>query len=184
MWGLRIGFVASMLTLLAGCQSAPSDPREQRGVLPASGTVLKLHQDLTVPAGTQRVFIQYGTVTAGSDLNQPYPYCKFELFGSVEDLEAPRTILADEFVVNAAYRRRESVVGLDVPRLAFSIFMNADGRSEHTLALRMDIASPRQPHVDTFVCAVWGESDIFNYPSPAEIENTLGGVATLMAPDA
>ena len=32
MWGLRIGFVASMLTLLAGCQSAPSDPREQRGV--------------------------------------------------------------------------------------------------------------------------------------------------------
>ncbi len=184
MSGVRTGFVVSLLALLAGCQSPPSDPRGLWGALPASGTLLKLHQELTVPAGMQRVFIQYGTVTAGSDLNQPYPYCKFELFGPAEDLAAPRTILADEFVVSAAYRRRESAVGLDVPRLAFSIFMNADARSEHTPALRMEIASPRQPHVDTFVCAVWGDSDIFNYPSPAEIENTLGGVATLMAPDA
>ena len=177
---LRMATVAGLLCLLSACASTGSG--EGWGSLPPAGTRLTLNQDVVVPAGASRVFIQYGNVVPHRALNQPFPYCKFQLNRSRDELGRPHTIVADEFVIEKVYRRVDRHTA-GVPRqVAAAPLIRGGDRSAETLAVTMEIVSPRQPEVDRFVCAAWAEPDIFNFPSVAEIRRTLGDIITLTAP--
>ncbi len=177
---VRMATAVGLLCLLSACASTGSG--EGWGSLPPVGTRLTLNQDVVVPAGKSSVFIQYGNVVPHRALNQPFPYCRFQLNRSPDELGRPHTVVADEFVVEKVYRRVDRYsAGLPVQVAAATIIRGGD-RSAETLTVDMEIVSPRQPEVDRFVCATWAEPDMFNFPSVAEIRRTLGEIITLTAP--
>lgn len=180
MWKLKLALTALVLPLLTACATTGSD--EGWGKLPKTGTRMTLNQDVTVPAGKSRVYIQYGKVVPHSQLNQPYPYCSFRLVRSKQELGTPQTILADEFVIEKVYRRVDMMSANTPLRVAQVPILLTNDRSAQTLAISMEIASPRQPEVTSFICAAWGIPDVFNYPSLGEITNTLGDVITMYPP--
>ncbi len=101
---------------------------------------------------------------------------------SKQELGTPQTILADEFVIEKVYRRVDMMSANTPVQVAQVPILLTNDRSAQTLAISMEIASPRQPEVNSFICAAWGIPDIFNYPSLGEITNTLGDVITMYPP--
>ncbi len=178
---LRLAVAALVVPLLTAC--ATTGPDEGWGRVPKVGTRMTLNQDIVVPAGKSRVHIQYGKVVPHSQLNQPYPYCSFRLVRSKQELGTPQTILADEFIIEKVYRRVDMMSANTPFQVAQALILLTTNRdSAQTLAITMEIASPRQPEVTSFICAAWGIPDVFNYPSLGEIDNTLGEVITMYPP--
>ena len=103
----RIGWLSLLSLLLSGCgHGIVTDEDSPRSRL-LPGSVLVLHQALTVPPGHTRVFLQDGKVRDKLKLDMYYPHCNFEL-RTLSD--APQTIRPDRFVITQVSWNEETVV--------------------------------------------------------------------------
>lgn len=145
------------------------------------GTSVVLHQDITVPAGHARVFLQYGKVVAKHRLDTYYPHCNFEQ-RAVSDGTA--LINADRFRVTAVRSGEDLVVQREgLLHSAWRVMGEFDGISMVNLYIRHSISSPSQPHVVSFTCHGGFEfQGKALTPSLTDIRNVLGVVATVELP--
>lgn len=171
---LRWPLAAAAAAALAIGWSAVADAGPRR--LPAAGTRIQLNEPLRVPAGTARVFIQFGKVRPHRELNTYETYCKFFVPRSRTELAEPYQIEADEFTVTKAQRGRDEFAD------ASGAFRKVRDGTTTTLVVRMKIRSERQPMVAEFICARFGSNNFYDYPTVAEMKSTLGGLVTLTEP--
>lgn len=167
-WALP-GAAALALCLIGVAEAGPRR-------LPAAGTRIQLNEPLRVPAGTARVFIQFGKVRPHRELNTYETYCKFFVPRSRTELAEPYQIEADEFTVTKAQRGRDEFAD------ASGAFRKVRDGTTTTLVVRMKIRSERQPMVAEFICARFGSNNFYDYPTVAEMKSTLGGLVTLTEP--
>jgi hypothetical protein len=170
--------------LLVACAMPVADESSPRYRVPV-GSVVVLHQDLVVPEGHARVFLQGGALVEKHRLKAYYPHCNFEQ-RAVSDGTA--VIRAGRYTVTAV-RVGEDWVVREEPRTYAALTQTVDGGMDDgypgLVNRRIDHAleSPHQPQVMRLTChggfEVPGKAE---YPSLVDIRYALGSVATVEAP--
>lgn len=175
----RFSLLFFVVIMLVACQSYSKPSPNSWQSQPQIGSKVILHQDLEVPLGLSRVYMQLGEVRARNDTNEQKPYCYFYLRRPREELDNPMVIAADEFTIQNVYRRRVAV-RIEPQQFAFILTGIFDaGSSQHTMATYSELFSSHQTQVARLVCAVWDDPMEHNHVSLAEIVTALGGIATL-----
>lgn len=176
----RITLLLLVVIVFGGCQSYSQPSPDSWQSRPQIGSKVILHQDLEVPLGLSRVYMQLGEVRAHNDVNEQKPYCYFYLRRPREELDDPMVIATDEFTIQNVFRRRVAVL-IEQQRFAFMVTGMFDaGSSQHTMATYTEIYSPHQLQVTRLVCAVWDDPMEHNYVSLAETITALGDIATIL----
>lgn len=169
--------------LLAGCQPLTVRDEHSGRYVPLTGGWVVLHQELTVPGGTTRVFLQGGEVVAKRDLNHYAPSCSFQ----IRDLsDTPRKIRPDRFqITSAGYGLQEWVRALPVMVAARGRAMLADGGQDDGAAMvmyviEMRLASARQPGVMGLTCrSALDDPAQVEKPNLQQLRAVLGPLAGL-----
>lgn len=173
--------LAAALTL-ASCAGPVADESSPYSRMPV-GTTLVLQQDLAVPAGHARIFLQHGKVVEKRRLDVYYPHCNFEQ-RAVSDGTA--VIKADRFRVTAVGMGEDYVVQRDRDALihaGWSMAGEFGGVSMVNRYVDHTLGSPSQPQVMRLTChggfAFPGEAET---PSLTDIRTALGVVAAIELP--
>jgi hypothetical protein len=147
------------------------------------GTTVVLQQDLAVPAGHARVFLQQGRVVEKHRLDPGLPHCNFEQ-RTLSDGTA--VIKADRFKVTAVSVGEDMVVQRDCDSMLPVGLREAGGSDcvdKVNRYINHQLFSPSQPQVMRLTChggfEVPGRAQL---PGLPDIRTALGGVATLELP--
>lgn len=177
----RIGTVLVFAAVvLAGCAVSMVPEGEAGYRLPLGATVV-LQQDLSVPAGHARVFLQHGVVMAKHRLEPYQPHCNFEQ-RPVSDGTA--YISADRFAVIAVSAGEDFVVQRR-PYIYAALRMADDDNSPGLVNryFHYRLAAERQPQVMRLTChGGFDLPGLAQLPSLADIRHALGEVATIELP--
>jgi hypothetical protein len=176
--------LASLLVLstlaLASCAGQVVDESSHYYLIPVGATVV-LQQDLTIPAGHARVFLQRGKVVEKRKLASYYPSCNFEQ-RAVSDGTA--VIKADRFKVTAVKRGEDYVVQRDpLVHTGWSMAGEFGGVSMINRLIQHSLFSPSQPQVMYLTCH--GGYDFpgrAELPSLTDIRSALGEMAAVELP--
>ena len=170
------------LSLLAACQQSPVLDEESPRSRIAPGSVLVLHEPLSVPVGHARVFLQDGKVRAKRRIDMYYPHCNFEL-RTLSD--APQTIHPGRFTIKAIRWNEEMVVEHGPARPYYTDAGSGDvSVSLITRLLQHRLEAPQQPELMRLTChGGFAEPWRAQFPSVAQIRQVLGELATIEAPD-
>lgn len=180
-WAQRLLMV--LLGLTAGCQAVSVSVEHSPYYLPPLGSVLVLHQPLTIPAGRASIYLQGGRVRPFRDIDVYYPNCKFEL-RTLSDIE--RTIEPDRFIITRAFQEvhvrntwNHQVVA-NITMAGNWSFAHADGGpSPQPYATEFRLLSADQPDVLRLTCMHWEDPFDARFLTLAEIRAALGDVITL-----
>jgi hypothetical protein len=186
---MKSGFWLSAIGLiLAGCGkliTIEPDPDNRFYTLPV-GTLVKVNEELTVPAGWARVFLQRGETVSYGDVDRYHPSCDFELH-TVD--ETPQSIKPGSFTVIDVRPRTEEVVRYRPVQYASRWLLAYGGGGSggqymimHTV--RMTLESEEQPGMYMLTCR--GALD--DPPSALEVSINemrvaLGDKASIVLPE-
>lgn len=175
------------VAVLSGCGLAPVTDPTSRLFDPPRGSRLVLNQELAIPAGTARVFLQDGRPVALAALRRYYPFCELEVRDVRES--GVQTVRPDTFTVTHVERhlelgKRDTRVLLAGVGWGVGIRvggMDKDSGSGLAMSqIRMRLHSERQPQVRRLDCtAGWADLQRTEYPTLAEMRGALGPIATL-----
>lgn len=172
--------LVSAVAVLAGCATPVLDESAPGYRLPV-GTTVALQQDLVVPAGHARVFLQRGQVVAKHRLDAYRPHCNFEQ-RAVSDGTA--VIVADRFTVTAVSEGTDFVV--QRRSFVYAALRLADddtSPSQINRYFHYTLVSPRQPGVMRLTCHGGFElPGAAQLPGLADMRAALGGVAAIERP--
>lgn len=147
------------------------------------GSVIEIHQPLTIPAASTRVWLQRGRVGVGQDWW--YPACNLEV--NTLDRERAQTVAPGRFDVVRVQRLEYAQVQTTLAA-AMSVAFRADYNGSSVTWIwqgyHLWLSSTAQPDVRQLTC-VGAYSRPFEArpPSIDQIREALGTVATLHLPD-
>lgn len=147
------------------------------------GSVLEIHEPLTIRAGSARVWLQRGTAGAGQDWW--HPACNLEV--NTLDRERDQTVAPGRFAVvrvqSTQYTRLQTPPSVAMP-VAFRTDYNGGGVTWMWLGQHLWLSSAEQPDVLRLTCVgVYSRPFEARQPSIDQIREALGTVATLHLPD-
>jgi len=172
--------VAVVAFFLAGCETMSNlEPvsdltRDLRG----NQVSFVLHQDVTIPAGRARLFLQDGRIVGGRNLYRPH--CGLEI-DSVDHTGFP--VSAETFDVVRIQRTTVQIAlqgeaHVASTRMAFGPFRDSSDRFHE--GYHFWLRSQRQPAVMRLTCyGVYARPIDLRPPTLEEIEAALGEVGTL-----
>jgi len=175
----KLTWLVVAVTLLSACQQAPVRDEESQYSRVVPGSRITLQQELTVPAGHARVFLQYGKVIDKQQLDQYYPHCEFEI-RQVSD--GTLKIEPETFIVTKISSGEAMVVRRNSPYMHTAFGINSD-QTNSMISPYVDhrLFSESQPNVMRMTCH-GGFDDPWKarYPSVSDIRKALGTVAKVV----
>jgi len=173
---LAVTLVAVATVALAGCaRFVVHNPASPYSVVPV-GSVLELHQDVTIPAGETRAYFQRGAQVSSTD--EYVPQCQLEVR---DRLQKPQTVHPGRFVVTRLQRDVRSVAY----RSGFR-FVRVDsdddsgGPSMEMIAWKLYLHSNAQPKVMWLLCGGAFDDPFWaKPPSVDDIRQALGKIASI-----
>ncbi len=183
--GFWLGAIALTLAACGRLVTVESDP-DNRYYLPPAGTLVRINEELTVPARWARVFLQRGDTVAYADVNRYYPSCDFELY-TVK--ETPQSIEPGSFNVIDVQRGTEEIVRYRPVHYASRGLLAYSGPGSggqymimHTVRMRLE--SAEQPGMYMLTCR-GGLDDPPNAREPSinDMRMGLGDKATIVLPE-
>lgn len=172
--------VVSTVVALSACATPVRDESVAGYRLPV-GTAVVLHQELALPAGHARVFLQQGRVVAKHHLDAYRPHCNFEQ-RAVSDGTA--AIAADRYTITAVSEGEDFIVQRrSFTYAALRLADDDNSPSQVNRYFHFTLAAPRQPGVMRLTCH--GGFDLpgrAQLPTLADMRAALGGVATVALP--
>jgi hypothetical protein len=167
---------ALICTLLGACAAQVAGD-SGANPLNAGGTLILL-QDLTVPGGQARVFLQAGQVVDKTQLNIYQPHCNFEQ-RRLSDGSA--VIAVDRFEITAIREGEDFIVQRHSLRYAALSMGGGDyGPSHVNRYLHFALSSSRQPDVMRLTChGGFDLPGLAQLPRPSEMRAALAGYVEL-----
>ena len=150
------------------------------------GSQLIIRQNLTIPGGKARVYIQYGKVIKENEKDQYLAHCWLQ---SWKVLEYPQEIKADTFTIKSS-SRYEDLVYKTRPLLLAS-----NSKNEYALQVSfgsvtaidqqtvLHIHSEKQPDIRELVCSYWDDPANDKHLTLQEIRAALGDIIQLKLAD-
>lgn len=150
------------LLMLAACQPLPVAGNSALNSIDAGMTVV-LNQDLVIPPGQARVYIQHGVTVNTANIDRYQPWCDVE----VNTLHTSATIIhADSFRILKKVNERSGLMDGS----AFS----AMGSPLEEFTTILYLKSEQQPDVLRLSCTQRRGSRMQTYLKPTNIQSTLG----------
>jgi hypothetical protein len=179
----RILYCLPLFGALLGCAGADRPDPGSPFWLPPVGSVVDLHQALTVPPPAARLFIQRGELSSSGGLDLYYPSCNFEM---QKISEQPQVIEPGRFSVVRVWGQQGDFVQRGPGRQAGALLADkADNGSTMIIhQVHMRLASEQQPGVRNLSCR-GGLDDpwLARPPSVQEMREALGEIADLVLPE-
>lgn len=172
----------AVVALLCACQTSYEGNEDSPYYRVPVGSKLVLRESVTIPPSLAGVFLQGGQIKPLSQINQYYPYCKFELW-KIRD--APQTVQPDEFTITKVTQEITHSVDagqIQLADIAIGIGIHAgmdDGPSVQTYATRLNLRSEKQPEVFRLSCGQWAYPATGQHVSISEMRRALGEIFTL-----
>lgn len=179
------GFVALAILLLVGCQSelglrgASDLTRDLR----QKQVSFLLNQDVSIPAGRARLFLQDGGIVGGRNLYRPH--CALEI-DSIDHMGFP--ISAETFEVVRVQRSTVQIASQGDPRfaatfMAFGAYRSRSGRLHD--GYHFWLQSETQPAVMRLTCyGIFARPSDLEPPTLEEVNAALGEVGTIQVTEA
>jgi len=179
----RLLYCLPLVGSLLGCAGADRPDPDSPFWLPPVGTLVDLHQALTVPPPAARLFVQRGELTSSGGHDQYYPSCNFEL---EKISEQPQVIEPGRFSVVRVWGQQGDYVQQLPGRQAGALLAdNQDAGSTMVIhQVHMRLASKQQPDVRNLSCR-GGLDDpwLARPPSVDEMREALGEIADIVLPE-
>lgn len=178
----RVILPGMVALLLCACQTSYRGNVDSPYYLVPVGSTLVQNQDVVIPPHRAGVFMQGGRVLPLSQVNQYYPYCKFEVL-TLGD--SARIVRPDAYVIKKVVQEIAPSVDAGLIRLAalsVGIGIHAgmdDGASMETYATRLYLRSDKQPDVYRLSCGLWAYPATGRHVTLREMRAVLGEVFTL-----
>ena len=185
---MKSGFwLTAVGLILAGCGNMVSiepDP-DNRFYRPPAGTLVRINEELTVPARWARVFLQRGDAVAYADVDRYHPSCDFEL-STVED--GTQSIKPGSFTVINVQGGTQEIVRNRPEHYASRWLLAYSGSGSggqymimHTVRMRLE--SEEQPGMYVLTCrGALDDPPNAREPSISEMRMALGDKATIVLP--
>ena len=143
------------------------------------GSILVLHQSLTIPPNQARVIIQNGRLISRRDRDQYYPYCEFEIRTLSE---SEQVILPDRFRIHKLWKH------MDTSRqqvMYASVGLMLADNNDPLVAYNtiMFLSSDKQPDVYRMSCMYWTDDPLDQHLSVNQINKTLGDILSIEITD-
>jgi len=139
--------------------------------------VLVLAQELEIPAGSARVYLQGGGVRSFSEIDPWYPHC-WLLSRRVD--EVPQVVRADRFrIVRVGHGTEQSarrVTGL------VRVSGSDGGPPAYNFATLLELDSPRQAQVMRLECAIKSDYAQGEFVDQAQFDRAVGAVMHIEPP--
>lgn len=184
--GKRGAILAAAAAVVSGCAGMGG-----YDTMVEAGSRLEVHETLSIQSYSGRVYVQDGEVLRQNDVNIYRPYCSFGL-RSRGDEEGAGEIRPGRFEVIQDSRQwyRAGFDAGDGIRVASAglrrlATMQDGGLDRYHLYTELELRSQEQPQVDNLRCQYYGrtiDKTFRRYPTLGQIDDTLGDVATLVAP--
>ena len=175
---LLLGILFISFTFIGCAERQVKDPNSPWYRI-TTGSIVKLNQQLEIPVGSVRVFLQHGRAIRKSQLNHYYPNCNFE----VRQLDsAPQYIDSGEFLITDVRWSKEQVVkwhGAQIASRFSGGFLSDDSASIYRY-YHFRLESVDQPNLMRLTCR-GGLEDRYqaDLPSLDEIREALGDIVTI-----
>lgn len=174
---MRTLLVLLLLGLLAGCQTALQKDVNSPLYAPPTGSLLRLHAPLRIPADKASVMIQNGQPQYSYwNLDTYYAHCDFELH-TLSTTE--RVIQPDVFTVTRVVRDFEDVFLAPVVVASSS---SGDASPNQNYMTIMYLQSEKQPEVFRITCQHWDDPSLGDHLNINEIRKALGDLFELVLP--
>ena len=159
-------------TLLSGCELQPVTDSNSPFYSVPEGSRLILNQQLTIPAGQARIFIQNQQLYNNVNLiDQYHPYCEFEVKTLSQSLQQ---IQPDDFIIYRVVD--EETQAAREPVLYASLKLSDIAPLLVAYNTTFYLKSAKQPDVLRLNCLHWDDLNANRYLSFTEISSTLGKV--------
>ena len=170
--------------ILSGCALVEVEPDPASPFYPVpEGSVLEIHQPITIPAGRTRVWLQRGRVVAGQDWW--HPACNLEV--NTLDRERSRTVEPGRFEVIRVQGMddfaRQQIPAGGVMNAGLYAGYDTGGNTWMWRGHHLWLSSAEQPDVLRLTCVgVYARAHEVRPPSIEQIREALGPVASLRLP--
>lgn len=172
----RYGFLSLVVIFFAGCAPPGGVKDDWPYFRIPPGSVIHLHETITIPAERARVFVQQGRVNPGV-INEGLPWCYFRVRDPVpvDHKEGP-----GRYTVVRTRRDRRDIASTTPVQVAAS---GGGLESPQTLAWVMDVRPELPSEVIRIVCGgAFDDPARAKTPSLRQIRLALGSIASLKLP--
>jgi hypothetical protein len=173
------------IVIASGCATTLENKSERPSVSPAS--IVQIKQDLEIPNGKSRVYMQDGVVNTLRNINKRSAYCSVLMQKQQADNEPKRIVSPGQFTVtkvietnNYSGSRRTYVASL-----GWILEVANKTRPRHiNFGIEMLLQSTDQPGVRSLICEKRSENafNLYEYPTLEQIRNTLGNLIEIKTP--
>jgi len=172
---VRVAQTSVLAALITACSSY--DYSKQVAVLPNS--VVEINQQLEIPVGEARIYIQNGEAIAKrSGLDRFSTYCSILMQDLHVQGEPVLTVSPGRLDVREIRQFNDRISGGIV--LVASTMWTSDGLPSNTFfTLEMRLRSAEQPNVRSLICVKESSLRGIHYPSFDEIKMALGDAVTI-----
>lgn len=176
--------VTGMAIIISGCSASLKNSMVRPAVSPAA--IVQVNQQLEIPNGKARVYIQDGAVTTWRNIDKWSTYCSVLMQQKHASGEPKLSVLPGQFKITKVI---ESEDGLGTGRtyvasLGWIIDAKGYDRSVHVIfGVEMRLSSADQAGVRALICEKRADNlGHYNYPTLAEIKTALGDTIEIKSP--
>jgi hypothetical protein len=148
--------------------------------LPAA-SIVSINQELIVAPNTVSVWVQYGKVVDRRNIKLSYANCRFELYTlqAIERKIVPDEVLIRKFVNTTDYVSK----GYGMVASMVDASGNGGAPMAEIYSTNIYLKSDKQPDLYRLICELWEDPASGSYLTIAQIQETLGDIATLHRSD-
>ncbi len=174
------------IIVISGCGASLENNTVRPPVSPAA--IVQVNQQLEIPDGKARVYIQGGAIIAYRKKDEWSTYCSLLMQQKHASGEPKLSILPGQFKITKVIESEDGqgTGRTYVASLGWFIDVNAQGAYHVIYAVEMRLSSADQPGVRALICEkradTMGIYSIHNYPTLAEIKTALGDTIEIKMP--
>jgi len=170
------------IIVISGCGASFKNNTVRPSVSPAA--IVQVNQQLEIPNGKSRVYIQDGAVTTYRNIDNWSTYCSVLMQQKHASGEPKLSVLPGQFKITKVIESEDgSNTGRTyVASLGWFIDVNSHRSSHAIYAVEMRLSSADQPGVRALICEKRVSTlgvNYRNYPTLAEIKTALGGTTEI-----
>lgn len=175
-WSIFLTAVAASAYFLIGCETFIKIQAWPAPYSIPAGSVVTIHQDLTVKPHEVSVWIQFGEIADRKNIKVRYPNCRFELFTIKPTVQ---TIYKDQvkiikFVHTTDYVMNDNIMFASLTNVA----SDGDPMVE-VFTTEIYLKSKKQPDLYRLICEHWEDPATGVFLTMQQIRETLGNIATI-----
>ena len=180
---IRTFVVVTGILVISGCGASFSNSMVRPSVSPAA--IVQVNQQLEIPNGKARVYIQDGAITTLRNIDKWSTYCSVLMRQIRASGEPKQSVSPGQFIITKVIESEDNTRSRRtyVASLGWFIDVTVDRPVHVIFDVEMQLSSAEQPGVRALICEKRPDNrGLYNYPTLEEIRIALGNMIEIRSP--